>query len=701
MLRTPCERKYVSKIASKIASLIETRFYAFVLLILGLAIVQVVDAQSNTPILNNQSLEASSGGSEQSYEQIEVQWGDSVSEIAERYGISQSELVRLNNLGSTRIMLGQKLLVPAIDMAAIEARAKSLIQSQLQLSGMSSIATVQQNDSLSNIAASYGLSLSEIMKLNKLSSTRVQVGQPLIVNKALLQAEDVQLLTVASGQKLSDIAATHNISIRKLMSLNGLTSARVVEGQSLILATLPDDVVSTFAASTPTSTSTSADSQQAADLFLESELETVIVQPRDTLEAIAAEFGQSVDSLRALNHLASDDIQTGDVLFVSASRRLQIEGESQYFTVRRGDSLEAIASRYNTSVNALMRANKLTGHRIFAGDKLRLPYNVNGDIIASVVVEEKTPETYLVQSGDTLYDIAYAYDLSIDKLIAANELYGSTIHPGQVLQLVETEQTPAPEPLVYSVRSGDTLSAIARRYDVTIDEISVFNNISPVGVLNIGDKLSIPEHFAKELIASSPSADQGSSATTTYVVQKGDTLIGISNRFSTSVESIAVANRIRSSYIRVGQVLDVPARGDILAATATSNVANGKIAWPLRGLITSDFGVRSLVVAGKNRRNHTGMDIDGHTGDLIYAATSGTVTFSGWQGGYGNLVVITNGNMETYYAHASQLLVQAGESVVAGQKIARVGATGLVTGSHLHFEVRIDGVAQDPALFLD
>ena len=652
-----------------------------------------------------------SSSNQQAFEQIEVQWGDSISEIAERYGLSQAELIRLNDLGSTRIMLGQTLTVPSIDMAAVEARAKAEIQSSLQEQSMTvSIATVQENDSLSNIAATYGLSLSEIMTLNNLKSTRTSIGQHLIVSKALLEAKDVQLLTVASDQKLSDIAAIHGISIRSLMSLNGLSSARVAEGQPLIVATLSEPSLiqnaqnSDSESNTQPTNVTSAEAQEAADLFLQSELETVVVQPTDTLQAIAEEFGQSVDFIMTLNHLASDNIQIGDVLFVSANRDLEVDGELQYFTVRRGDSLEAIANRYNTSVNALMRANKLTGHRIFAGDKLRLPYSVNGDIIASVVVEEETPETYTVKSGDTLYDIAYTYDLSIDTLIAFNKLYGSTIRPGQVLQLVSTDQAPAPEPLVYSVRNGDTLSAIAKKFDVTIDEISAFNNISPVGVLSIGNELRIPDHFAQELLASSPQADQGANATSTYVVQKGDTLIGISNRFATSVESIAAANRIRSAYIRVGQVLDVPSAGDVLAATSVSEVqrsASSELAWPLKGAITSDFGFRSLVVNGKNLRNHTGMDIDGHTGDLIYSAMNGTVTFSGWQGGYGKLVVVTNGDMETYYAHASELLVQTGETVVVGQRIARVGSTGVATGSHLHFEVRINGVAQNPATLLN
>jgi murein DD-endopeptidase MepM/ murein hydrolase activator NlpD len=116
--------------------------------------------------------------------------------------------------------------------------------------------------------------------------------------------------------------------------------------------------------------------------------------------------------------------------------------------------------------------------------------------------------------------------------------------------------------------------------------------------------------------------------------------------------------------------------------------------WPLVGPITSRFGYRRLTVAGSNF--HTGLDIDGKTGDPIEAAVAGTVTFSGWNGGYGNCIIITVGDTEYYYGHASKLLAQVGDEVAAGQVIALVGSTGHSTGSHLHFEVRVDNEPVDP-----
>lgn len=112
---------------------------------------------------------------------------------------------------------------------------------------------------------------------------------------------------------------------------------------------------------------------------------------------------------------------------------------------------------------------------------------------------------------------------------------------------------------------------------------------------------------------------------------------------------------------------------------------------PAPGTITSRFGVRS-------RDNHKGIDIGAPKGTPIKAAASGTVVHSGNKNdGYGNYIILSHGNgVQTYYAHCSELLVSKGEEVMQGQVIAKVGSTGISTGNHLHFEIRLNGVAQNP-----
>lgn len=110
--------------------------------------------------------------------------------------------------------------------------------------------------------------------------------------------------------------------------------------------------------------------------------------------------------------------------------------------------------------------------------------------------------------------------------------------------------------------------------------------------------------------------------------------------------------------------------------------------------ITSGFGQRW-------GRQHTGVDFGMPEGSSIYAAKSGTIIYAGYCGGYGNLVKIDHGGgLQTYYAHCSKLMVSEGQQVKTGDVIAAVGSTGNSTGPHLHFEVRVDGQAQDPLMWL-
>ncbi len=129
-----------------------------------------------------------------------------------------------------------------------------------------------------------------------------------------------------------------------------------------------------------------------------------------------------------------------------------------------------------------------------------------------------------------------------------------------------------------------------------------------------------------------------------------------------------------------------------------------RLIWPLpistTARITSPFGRRRDPVSGM-QRFHGGIDLDGETGDPIYAAGEGEVVFSGTRSGYGLLLIIDHGKgLNTYYGHCSKLLRSRGERVDRGSVIALIGSTGRSTGSHLHFETRKHGQPFDPALIL-
>lgn len=129
-------------------------------------------------------------------------------------------------------------------------------------------------------------------------------------------------------------------------------------------------------------------------------------------------------------------------------------------------------------------------------------------------------------------------------------------------------------------------------------------------------------------------------------------------------------------------------------STGTGAPSAAGLIWPVDGVVVSGFGLRW-------GRMHEGIDIAASSGTPIRAAAAGTVIHSGWLGGYGNLVVIDHGNgLATAYAHASSILVGVGQQVAQGETVSLVGSTGHSSGPHLHFEVRINGVAVDPLLYL-
>ncbi|MBR5809130.1 MAG: peptidoglycan DD-metalloendopeptidase family protein [Clostridia bacterium] len=129
---------------------------------------------------------------------------------------------------------------------------------------------------------------------------------------------------------------------------------------------------------------------------------------------------------------------------------------------------------------------------------------------------------------------------------------------------------------------------------------------------------------------------------------------------------------------------------------------NGKFILPLASYtrISSPFGYRIHPITG-TRKLHSGIDYAAPAGTAIYAAEDGVVLTSGWINGYGYTITINHGSgYVTLYAHCSSLIAKAGQKVTKGQTIARVGSTGNSTGNHLHFEVKVNGSAQDPAKFL-
>ena len=149
-------------------------------------------------------------------------------------------------------------------------------------------------------------------------------------------------------------------------------------------------------------------------------------------------------------------------------------------------------------------------------------------------------------------------------------------------------------------------------------------------------------------------------------------------------------------------VAGIKARTGNGASLGAAQISLSGWALPASGYITDGFGWRVSPTEGASSY-HQGTDIGASCGDPIFAASSGTVEYAGWNGGYGNFILIDHGNgIETAYGHivSGGTLVSTGEEVIVGEQIASVGTTGTSTGCHLHFEVRVGGVARNAVPFM-
>lgn len=315
------------------------------------------------------------------------------------------------------------------------------------------------------------------------------------------------------------------------------------------------------------------------------------------------------------------------------------------------------------------------------------------DVPDKYIDEETRPSNLLHTNLETDYsssNIAFSNDNdSVFKpnfLVVAGDINSSVANVAKRQEIV-----------YYSVGAGDTISTIAKKFNISVNTILWANNLSAFSLIRPGDKLMILP-----------------SSGVLHVVAKGDTLGKIAKNYGVSEDQISSSNSL-GEHLVIGQKLIIPGGKKLSTATIakkpSSNSVSGvgvisnlikspkapaaasKMNWPAGAYrITQYFSWR-----------HPGVDIAAKVGTPIYAADSGVVITAqgGWNGGYGNTIVIDHGGgKKTRYAHMSKLFVKVGDSVDKGENIGAMGSTGRSTGSHLHFEVIISGVKYNPLNYI-
>ena len=275
----------------------------------------------------------------------------------------------------------------------------------------------------------------------------------------------------------------------------------------------------------------------------------------------------------------------------------------------------------------------------------------------------------------TEFDNDYIYsklDLLVEfQVYASGELSGSTQF------IVKTFSVKS-----YSVKSGETLGAIARKFKLSLGTLINYNSIIDVRKVQVGSELQIPSINGIR-----------------YTVKNGDSIERLANKYGSDFNLICDYNNIKSDVIKVGQELFLPG---VEIDDFSLNKAMGRLFQPPTfGHITSGFGYRIDPFTGR-RRMHSGIDIANRLGTSIRASMSGKVVHIDRRPrGYGNYIVLRHQNgYQTLYAHLNSISVKRGMWIKSGQEVGKMGTTGRSTGVHLHFSIFRNNIALDPIAFV-
>ena len=275
---------------------------------------------------------------------------------------------------------------------------------------------------------------------------------------------------------------------------------------------------------------------------------TYTVRSGDTLYSIAKKFGITASQLSSINNLTGNTIRVGQILTIPN----QNANETTY-TVKAGDTLYGISNQFGVSVTELASLNDLIGKTIRVGQVLKIP-SVEGTNPSAMFI-------YTVKKGDSLYAIAKKYETTVQKIIDLNYLKSPNLSIGQQLRVPEnysTKEVEMPNYVTYTVKKGDSLYSIAKKYNVSVDQLLKDNALTNNN-LSIGQTINIRVPKESDVIieecignAYTPPSDD-----ITYTVKKGDSLYSIAKKYNVSVDNIKRKNNLTSNSLSIGQVLKI------------------------------------------------------------------------------------------------------------------------------------------------
>ncbi|MDP4201414.1 MAG: LysM peptidoglycan-binding domain-containing protein [Bacteroidota bacterium] len=622
-----------------------------------------------------------------------VRKGETLSEIADKFGVSVSQLKKWNGLSKNKVKPGTYLTVQMTEKevpvkeakaeAAPKASKKETVNEEEQATKtVTSRKTykVRKGDTLSGIADKYGISVTQLKKWNGLSKNKVKPGTyltvqmaekevpvketkaeaaPKVSKKEAVNEEEQATKTVTSrkspkvrkGETLSGIADKFGVSVSQLKKWNGLSKNKVKPGTYLTVQMTEKEVPAkeTKAEAAPKASKKETVNEEEQATKTVTSRKSHKVRKGETLSGIADKFGVSVSQLKKWNGLSKNKVKPGTYLTVQMTekevpvREAKAKPETETSTVQKenpsekthivekGETLYSIAKSHHISALKIKELNNLTDNQVHEGDVLSLDPNAPVSKAKEVVQNEtkaqqpevasvqkkddvkpvvlsaqpsekidtlttsyKVNKTHVVQDGETLESIAELYQVTPAQIKSWNGISRkkSKVTPGQKLTVetvkkeyvvvsakkkrpatkgkatkeVVTAEEPYTAPVVsskpvktsHTVSKGETLFTIAKETNLTVDQLKEYNHLNNTDVKENQVLSLIPD--STNVVRKAEIKTANAAKHIKYIVKPGDTLFSIAKAHNVSVDDLKAANEITSGEVNIGQQLQIPAR---------------------------------------------------------------------------------------------------------------------------------------------